>query len=73
MSLSALHKLNLNDGYHYYKTILKAPKYVLAPMVAQSELAWRMLARKHGAQLCYSPMFSAFTMLKDENYRNEVS
>ena len=66
-------KVNLNDGYHFYKHVLKSPKFVLAPMVAQSELAWRMLARKHGSQLCYTPMCSANTFLLDKNYQKQVT
>jgi len=35
------------------------PKYFLAPMVNQSELAFRMMGRKYGAEVCYSPMINA--------------
>jgi tRNA-dihydrouridine synthase 1 len=46
-------------------------KYILAPMVGASELPFRLLCRKYGAQASYTPMMNSHLFSTDAKYRQE--
>ncbi|KAH3761758.1 FMN-linked oxidoreductases superfamily protein [Pelomyxa schiedti] len=49
-----------------------SPGAVLAPMVEGSVLPLRMLCRKYGVTLAYTPMIHSLNFLKDLTYRSKV-
>ena len=59
----------VNDDFH--RKVLRGARKVVAPMVDASELAWRQLARAHGAELCFTPMFHSGVFVRDEKYRRD--
>ena len=58
-------------GWDFYRSI-GSPRFVLSPMVGQSELAFRMLCRRHGAQVAYTPMFIASKFVESAAYRKAL-
>jgi len=62
---------NKLGGYEFYEKVLKKPKYVTAPMVDQSFLAFRMFTRRYGAELCYTPMYNSKIFAHDATYRKQ--
>jgi hypothetical protein len=44
---------------------------VVAPMVDQSDLPFRLLCRKYGANLCVTPMVHARMLLQSDRYREK--
>ena len=54
----------------FYESI-GSPKFISAPMVDQSNLAWRLLVRKNAADLAFTQMMHARNFLNDKNYRSD--
>ena len=59
-----------SDGFKFFES-LGSPRFISAPMVDQSELAFRLLVRKNGADLAYTQMMHARNFMNDKKYRNE--
>lgn len=50
-----------------------SPTFISAPMVGQSDLAFRALTRLHGSQLCFTQMIHAKNFVNDLTYRKNCT
>eukprot|EP01083_Nonionella_stella_P029052 80064_1 len=58
----------MNAKYdRFYKKTLSSAKYMMAPMVLQSDLPFRMMCRKYACSVCYSPMIRASEIIYHYN------
>lgn len=65
------HPTEEHPGFALYRR-LGSPKHILAPMVDASELPFRMLCRRYGVDLAYSPMVHSRLFMEKEDYRRKV-
>ena len=56
-----------------FSAICGSPCLWLAPMVGQSEAAFRMLVRRYGVTLCTTPMIDPAGYARSEKYRSEFA
>jgi tRNA-dihydrouridine synthase len=59
------------DPYQFWQSI-GSPKLVVAPMVDQSDLAFRMLTRKYGSHLVYTQMINANSFVVSKECRSQL-
>ncbi|KAM3238733.1 hypothetical protein P3L10_013766 [Capsicum annuum] len=59
----------IERAWAHWKKI-REPKLLVAPMVDNSELPFRLLCRKYGADAAYTPMLHSRIFSENEKYRS---
>lgn len=55
------------NAWNWWNNVCGNPKYVLAPMIGQSEMCFRLLCRQYGVHLCYTPMYLASNIITGQH------
>lgn len=53
----------IEDSWLWWRNQCGSPRFVLAPMIGQSDICFRVLCRRYGVSLCYTPMYLAKNIL----------
>jgi hypothetical protein len=69
---SSTHRSHIEAAWEHWRK-LGSPKLLVAPMVDQSELPFRLLCRKYGATAAYTPMFHSRLFAENLKYRKEFT
>ena len=56
-------------AWHFYHKVLGNPKYFCAPMVDASELAFRLLTRRYGVHVAFTPMIHSASFNSGVKFR----
>lgn len=59
---------HVSESWNWFRSI-GSPKLWLAPMVDYSDTAFRLLARRCGAQICHTQMLDPQSVVEDASYR----
>lgn len=66
-NMESIQERKLTPQEFYQK--IGSPRYIVAPMVDQSDLSFRMMTRKYGANLTYTQMFNCNSFLQCAQFR----
>ena len=67
-TVSVMKPSHIEAAWEHFRK-LGSPRFHVAPMVDQSELPFRMLCRKYGADAAYTPMLHSRLFAEDPKYR----
>lgn len=71
ISKSVMRKASTLSMSNSFFESIGSPRFISAPMVDQSNLAWRLLVKGNGADLAFSQMMHARNFMTDKNYRSD--